>query len=161
MAVIYLIKTQHEKALAESEHALALATNSADYHTQLGRILCYSGRPEEAIPLLKNALRLNPIPKGWHLYTLGFAYNLTGRYEEAIEACKKAVEIEPKNLWSHVVLTQAYSFSGREEEARAEAAEILTINPKFSVDYFAKIVPFKNQADKESQMEALRKAGLK
>ena len=27
---------------------------------------------------------------------------------------------------------------GREKEARAEAAEVLRINPKFSVDYLAK-----------------------
>jgi TolB-like protein/cytochrome c-type biogenesis protein CcmH/NrfG len=161
LAVLYLLKRQHERAIAESEQALALVPNSADYHTQLGRILCYSGMAEKAIPLLKKALRLNPIPKGWHLYTLGFAYNLTGQYEEAIEASRKAVEIEPKNIWSRLVLTQAYSFSGREEEASAEAKEIVKMDPKFSVDYFAKIVPFKNQADKESQMEALRKAGLK
>jgi TolB-like protein/Tfp pilus assembly protein PilF len=161
LAAISLIKRQHEKALAEAEQALTLSPNSADVHAVLGRILYYTGRPEEAIPLLKKALRLSPIPRGFYLYTLGLAYNMTGRYEEAIEACERAVEIEPNNVWSHVVLTCAYSLSERSADAHAQAAEVLKINPKFTVAYFEKAVPFKSQADKDPLIECLRKAGLK
>jgi hypothetical protein len=50
---------------------------------------------------------------------------------------------------------------GREKEARAEAAEVLRINPKFSLDYFAKALPFKDQKITNSLINALRKAGLK
>ena len=50
---------------------------------------------------------------------------------------------------------------GREEDARAEAAEVLRINPKFSLDYFAKILPFKDQSVIDTHINALRKAGLK
>jgi len=161
LAYIYLLKRQHEKAVDEAEQALALEPNSAIRYTALGRILIYDGRPEEAVPLLKRALRLSPIPEGFTLYTLGFAYNLTGRYEEAIEACRKAIGVEPKNFWSHVVLTIAYSLAGQEEAARAEAGEVLRISPKFSVEYFAKTVPFKNDTDKDPLITALQRAGLK
>jgi adenylate cyclase len=161
LASIYLMNRQHEKALAEAEQALALDPNSADRHASLGRVLCYAGRPEEAIPLLKKALRLSPMPRGFYLYLLGFAYNMTGQYEQAIEACKKAIKVEPQNLYSHVVLATAYGLSGRQAEARAEAKEILRINPKFTVEHFEKAVPFKNQADRDPLMEALRKSGLK
>ena len=50
---------------------------------------------------------------------------------------------------------------GREKEARAEAAEILRINPKFSVDYFAKTISNKDQSVSDRAVAALRKAGLK
>ena len=50
---------------------------------------------------------------------------------------------------------------GREEEARAAAAEVLRINPNFSCDYYAKKTPYKNQADLDRFIGALRKAGLK
>jgi hypothetical protein len=50
--------------------------------------------------------------------------------------------------------------AGREQEARAEAEEVLKIEPKFSVKDFAKILAFKNQADLERLTDALRKAGL-
>ena len=51
--------------------------------------------------------------------------------------------------------------AGQEQEARAAAAEVLKINPKFSLEQYAKTLYFKNQADKERTIEALRKAGLK
>jgi hypothetical protein len=50
---------------------------------------------------------------------------------------------------------------GREKEARAEAAEVLRINPNFSVDYFAKTLPYKDQKVTNNLIDALRKAGLK
>jgi hypothetical protein len=48
-----------------------------------------------------------------------------------------------------------------EREARAEAAELLRINPNFSVDQLVKRMPFKNQAENDRQADALYKAGLK
>ena len=86
---------------------------------------------------------------------------MTGQYEKAIAACKRAIEIEPKNLWSHVVLTCAYTLSERNEEARTELEEVLRISPKFSLGHFAKILPYKNPAYTERFVGALRKAGLK
>jgi Tfp pilus assembly protein PilF len=50
---------------------------------------------------------------------------------------------------------------GREKEARAEAEEVLRIDPKFSLDYFAKAHPYKDQSQTDKVVNALRKAGLK
>jgi hypothetical protein len=50
---------------------------------------------------------------------------------------------------------------GREQEARAEGAEVLRLNPKFSVDSYAKILTFKDQSVIDNFVDALRKAGLK
>jgi hypothetical protein len=50
---------------------------------------------------------------------------------------------------------------GREKEARAEAAEVLRIDPKFSLDFLAKILPYKDQSERDKVINALRKAGLK
>jgi hypothetical protein len=58
-------------------------------------------------------------------------------------------------------LTIAYSLSGQDDGARAAAAEVLRINPKFSVENYAKRLPYKNQAYAETLANALRKAGLK
>ncbi len=56
------------------------------------------------------------------------------------------------------MLTVIYSLSGRDEEARIEAAEVLRINPKFSLEKWEKKVV---GPDKERFIDALRKAGLK
>jgi len=49
----------------------------------------------------------------------------------------------------------------RESEARAEAGEVLRINPKFSLDYYGKTLPYKDQSVSDRIVAALRKAGLK
>ncbi|MGD9040657.1 MAG: tetratricopeptide repeat protein [Desulfobacteraceae bacterium] len=160
LAAIYLLRRQHEEALAEAEKALTLSPNSADRHNGLGRILYYTGRPEEAIPLLERGLRLSPVPDCFSLYTLGVAYIMAGRYEDATETCRRAVQAEPQNLWAHVVLAASYSLSEREDEARDEVAEVLKIQPNFSLEHVARL-PFKEKEDLELFVGAQRKAGLK
>jgi len=50
---------------------------------------------------------------------------------------------------------------GREEEARSEAAEVLRINPQFSLEVLKQTAPIKDPAVAERVFTALRKAGLK
>ena len=161
MGNIYLMSRQYEKAIAEEERAIALNPNGADAHAHLGMTLNYVGRPEEAIALLKKAIRLNPIPPNWYLFSLGDAYRLTEQYEVALAAYKRVLHLNPDDIRAHTGLTATYSLAGREEEARAAAAEVLRINPKFSLEHVAKALPFKNKADTELHIDSLRKAGLK
>jgi tetratricopeptide (TPR) repeat protein len=84
-----------------------------------------------------------------------------GQYDEAIPWCEKAVRREPNSLLAHMFMAAAYSRAGRNEEARIEAAEVLRINPKFSLEQFAKSLKYKKQEDTERTVSALRKAGLK
>ncbi len=82
------------------------------------------------------------------------------RYEEAITVLKKALHYQPDFLPAHVRLAHSYAALGREEELHAEAAEVLRLNPKFSVKKFAKSLPYRDKAVKERYIGALRKAGL-
>jgi hypothetical protein len=50
---------------------------------------------------------------------------------------------------------------GREKEARAEGAEVLRIDPNFSLERYGKMFPLKNQVLKDKTLEAYRRAGLK
>jgi adenylate cyclase len=158
---IYTLMLQHDKGIAECEQAVNLEPNSAISYFYLSLALKYAGRPREAITMAKEAMRLNPIPPGFYYQNLTHLYCLTGQYEEAIKAGKEATRVEPNNFTVRAFLTVAYSLYGRQEEARIEAAEVLRINPKFLVDSWAKTMPFKNEADKEMTIGALRKAGLK
>jgi tetratricopeptide (TPR) repeat protein len=88
------------------------------------------------------------------------AYRDTGRYEEAIAQFKKAINLSPDSLFNHLGLTATYSLAGRVEEARAEAEEVLRIQPNFSVERRAKMCFYKNEADCDRIIGAFRKAGL-
>jgi adenylate cyclase len=161
LSFLYSIKREHEKALAEGERAVALDPNGADVYAWYAMSLNFAGKPEEALPLFQKAIRLNPFGPTWYFFNLGNAFLFTDRPEEAASAYKKALQRSPDNLLAHVFLATAYSMMSREKEARAEAAEVLRINPKFSVDYFAKTLPFKDQKATNNLINALHKAGLK
>jgi len=155
-----LNERRYDKAIAECEKAIALAPNSAVSQVFMGIILTFDGKPEQGIPHLEKGLRLDPIPPGWYYRNLGMAYFTAHRYEDAIAACKKALNRTPNDLLTHAILTSSYTWAGREEEARSQAAEVLRINPGFSLEKRAKILKYKNQADRDRFLEGLRKAGL-
>jgi adenylate cyclase len=160
LGILYAMTRQHDKGVAEAERGVELNPNSAPAHDALGMTLNFAGRPEEAIPVLKQAIRLEPFAPSKYYYHLGRAYLFTGQCEEAISACEEAVRRESNNLFAHTGLTTAYSICDREEEARAAAAGVLRINPNFSCDYLATRSLYKNQADIDLIIGALRKAGL-
>jgi adenylate cyclase len=161
LSFVFTMKREHQKAIAEGERAVVLNPNGADAYVYLAMALTFGGRPEEAIPLFEKAIRLNPIPPIGYFLQLAIAYRETHQFEDSIAAYKKVLHRSPNNLFAHIGLAGTYSLLGHEKEARAAAKEVLRINPKFSLEYFAETLPYKNKVDKEFLIDALRKAGLK
>jgi adenylate cyclase len=160
LSMVYIQKREYDKALAEAERSLTLDPGSAWALWRYARVLTFSGRPEEAIPLQEKAIRLNPLGPAPFYGDLGFALRLTGRLEEAVGFYKKALERAPNDFWFHAHIAALYIMMGRDEEARAAAAEVLRINPKFSVEWFAKTSLLKDRSVLDKYSDALRKAGL-
>ena len=160
LGYLYTRIGQYDKAITECEQGIDLSPNSDFAHLYMGLVLSMAGKREEAVRFCEQAIRLSPIPPGYYFRVLAGRYLLTTRYEEAIIASKKALESAPNDLIAHIVLAAAYVQTGREDEARTEVTEALKINPKFSLKYFAKSLMYKNKADKEFVLNALRKAGL-
>jgi adenylate cyclase len=157
----YLWKKQYEKAIAELEKAIALSPNDADQLVGLGYILDFAGRPEKAIGLVKKAMRLNPMYPVYYLWELGHAYFLTGRYQEAIETLKRALDRNSDFMPAHVYLAASYIEIGEEQAARAEAAEVGRLTPHTSLEAMRQRTPYQDQAVIEHLFDSLRKAGLK
>ncbi len=160
LGYVYMMKRQYDKAIAEAEWAVSLDPNSAENIYLLGMVLNYAARPEEAIPYLQNAIRLNPLPPAIYFIQLAISYRDSGQYEEAIKASKKALRREPNTQFPYIHMAVSYIRLGQEKKARAAAAEILRINPKFSLERYAKMLPFP-QPEADRVIEDLRKAGLK
>jgi adenylate cyclase len=158
----YIYIREFDKAISEAEKAISLSPNSATAYWALGFALSYAGRPQEAVPMLQKSLRLSPIPV--HSQVLGFlaiSYSELGQYEEAIATYKKVLQIYgPDHLMAHLGLAVTYALMDREKEARTEGAEVLRIDPKFSLERFIKGLPY-DQSRKDRMADALRKAGLK
>lgn len=161
LAVIHLVMRQHDKAIAEAERAVALNPNGAGATMTLAGIVGCAGKWEESISYSKQAMRLSPFSDPLDYWVLGRAYFMTGQHDEAILTLKKAVQRTPNFLPAHIFLAACYGSLGRDADAASEAKEVLRINPKFSIESHAKALPYKNEADIEREVDALRKAGLK
>ncbi len=157
---IYLYEKQHDKAILEGQRAIDLNPNGAEAHAALSFILCMSDKTESAINLLMRAIRLNPIPPS-HFYTfLAIAYRNTGEHEKAIESAKKSLSGNRDQLMPYLTLAASYVALSRTAEAHRSVKQILRLSPNFSLDYYAKMNPHKNQESLDRYIEALRKAGL-
>jgi adenylate cyclase len=157
----YTYAGQFEKAIAHAERGIALDPNSTGVLLNSGSALALSGKPEEAIPLLHKALRLNPLAPSLYFINLSVAYRMVGRFDEAVEQAKRAVERNPKDFRAYLALTAGCVLAGREGEARAAAAEVLKINPAFSVEQFRRALPYRDKSFVDRSIDAWRKAGLK
>jgi adenylate cyclase len=157
---VYTLRREYDKAIEEGARAVTLNPGSAFALFRYAETLTYAGRPEEAIPILEKAIRLNPLAPTDYYLAQGTALRETGRLEAAAAAYRKAIERSPNCFRTHAYLAAVLSLLGRDDQARAEAAEVLRLNPGFSVDEYASRSMYKNSAVLDRQVNAMRKAGL-
>jgi adenylate cyclase len=149
---------RYDQAVADGERAVAINPNYATGYQALADTLIIYGKPEAAISAAQKALRLDPGGKNLHLMSVGIAYVLMGRYEDAVPILKESVRAYPHIMVTHISLIQAYVGLGREEDARAAAAEIMRMSPQFTV---ASVPVVRDAAWDKRVRDDLRKAGLK
>jgi adenylate cyclase len=157
---IYLSKRQYDEAIVEGERAVVMAPNSAFVHARLALSLECAGRPEEALALFEKAMRLSPISDNYYVAMLGYCYFDMGQYDEAISAFNRFLDLSPGEPLTLASLAAAYSMLGLEEEARTAAAEVLRIDPKYSVEAQRKKTLYKNPEDVKRLFDAQLRAGL-
>jgi adenylate cyclase len=156
---VLIYKRQHDAGIAEFERAFALNPNFIDH--RYARALTYAGEPARAIEVLEANMRLDPFQPllyatGW----MGVAHYMLKRYGEAVRLLRECVSRLPNLLWPHTILASAYAQSGQLEEARKEAAEVLRINPGFTIEGYKRLIVYKDPKDFEHRIDGLRKAGL-
>jgi len=158
---ILLFQHQYGQALAEMERAVTLEPTVAESSAALALVLTYVGKTDGALQAIDQALRLKPTHPDVHLGDVGGAYALARHYEEAREALQRFLSHYPNLLPAHLTLAMVDSELGQEAEARKEVAEVLRLNPKFSLEVHKQRMPIKDPTVLERHIAALRKAGLK
>jgi adenylate cyclase len=159
-ANVYSLQKNHYQAINQMELCLRYNPSAAGLQFDLAKFLMNADKPEESIAHYKRAIRLNPYPTVDYFYNFGSAYWMTGQYDDAIEVSKQGLKRNPDDMFTHMVLAVSYIETDRVEEARAAAAEVLRINPKVSLDWLAKMLPWENKAKVDRWISGLRMAGL-
>jgi adenylate cyclase len=160
LGLVYTTMGKHEAGVAEVDKAVAVGPNAADAHALYAMVYHFSGRNTEAIEAIRKAIRLNPLPPNWYFANSGLMYSFAGLYDEAFKSFQEALGRQPDNLPCRISLAVAYSLANKENSARAEIKEVLRLNPAFSIQMAMKSYPYQKQSDKDTFLNALRKAGL-
>jgi adenylate cyclase len=159
MSHLYTSTKQYDLSITAAERALAFNPNSALGYGALAFALVWSGKPAEALVAAHKAMRLNPRGDFEPLME-GMAYTFMGRYEEAIPGLKRGLAGYSNNIPTHLFLIACYVELGRNEEARAEAAEVMRINPQFSLGVQKQRSPLKEPL-RDRLYGDMARAGLK
>jgi adenylate cyclase len=161
---IYLIQSQHEKAIAEGQKSIEFGPNSALSYALFSQTMYYAGNFDEAIASAEQAVRLCPGCPAWYKLSLGRNYMLAGRYQDSLVIFKKLLEQAQGSGWvlwrTNHYLTITYSMMGQTEKAQIHLAETQKFNPKYSLEYVRKISFFKDPNQLEAVLDSLRKARL-
>jgi TolB-like protein len=85
---------QYRRAQAAYERALSLRPNLLDAQIFLANLLIDTGKVEQAVPLLRDALKTNENNAAAH-WELGYAYRFAGMLDESVAECERAREFGP------------------------------------------------------------------
>jgi adenylate cyclase len=149
---------QHEAAIAAFERAVALNPNFTNWRYAF--TLVFAGEPARAIQVLERHMRLDPFYEPFAPATWGLACYMLGRYAEALLHLRESISRAPNMRAARVWLTATYAQLGEVENARAEAVEVLRIDPHYTITGSPPVTALKRHEDIEHISEGLRKAGL-
>lgn len=152
-------KGEHEAAIAAFRRAMALNPNFTDW--RYAQALVYAGEPIPAIEIVKRHMRLDPFYIALAPQFLGIAHYLLREYPLALQPLQEAVARAPNWRNAHLWLAATYAQMGRMEAARAEAAEVLRIEPGWTNRRTGtQLQVFKRPEDANHLFDGLVKAGL-
>jgi adenylate cyclase len=155
-----LFEKDLDTAEQHAKKTLELDPNSALGYNSLGSVRIYAGEPMAAVPLVEQAIRLDPAWTKQYLHFLGVAYLVAGKFETAAAMFRQRISLSPETDFSRAGLASALGHLGESEEARRIWGELMRINPQYTFsDHFGR-QPFRRAEDLERIAEGLRLAGL-
>jgi adenylate cyclase len=157
---IYLWRKEHDRAIAQAERAVALAPNDADGYETLAEILGWSGRAEESVRLIRHAMRLNPRYPFFYLWTLGHAYYLLERRQEALDAFGKILQLNPNFVPAHAYRAVLLIELGQMKAAQEAWDKASHLSPGAAVPALRKRLPYKRPGDLDRFLNATHRAAM-
>ncbi len=117
-----------EKAISESQVAVALAPNALETHRARGYILEATGNYEEAIREYEAAIAINPNIADMYL-SIGRNHRTLGSYDDAITAFTRANALNPEDPTPDLFMSRTYATRGEYGKAMQYAESAVTDNP--------------------------------
>ncbi|HEX2942182.1 MAG TPA: hypothetical protein VHO91_14130, partial [Rhodopila sp.] len=151
----------HE-ACALHDRAIALNPNLALAWCFSGLANSYLGRHTEALRRIRQAVRLSPSDPHGFFFDMALVMPLLmlGEHAAAVEAGRRAVELNPRFSSSYKGYLSALGLAGRDQEAADVMRRLLDLEPGFSVSRALRRSPLLEPDDVAVYARGLRLAGL-
>jgi adenylate cyclase len=157
MGSIYLWKRDFARAEKHIRRSIALNPNDAHVTVKAGTYFSFAGQPEEALALVRRAMRLDPHHPQWYWTEMGLAYHTAGDYPSAIEAL---LHNSTPSFLDLALLAASFAEEGSIAEARAYAKQLSETKPNATLSYFRGRLPYRRQEDLDRLIAGLQKAGV-
>ncbi|MEY9102154.1 adenylate cyclase [Sinorhizobium fredii] len=113
---------QHAAALAELKEAITLEPGDSWSYALMAFVLTSAGRPVEAMPHIRTAIRLDPHSPSFFMYVLGLTEFSLDNFEAAAAAAESSTRLNPEDDGSFLLLASASGQLGRRQQAEAAIA---------------------------------------
>ncbi len=160
LGLFHLTSKEYDKAIHNANKSVDMAPNHAINIAISAIILNKCGQPERAFERIRKAVRLCPIYPIWFLSGLGQISRVLGNIDETVDAYSEIISRDPDSLEGHISLAEILGEADRTEEAMISAAEVLRVNPDFSISEYVSNLAYRDLAEIKHFSEGLRKAGL-
>ena len=121
----------------EYERALQLNPNYSLAHQWYAGLLRLTGRHQKAIAEVNKARELDPLSLPVTAF-VGFIYMKAQRYDEALAACTKAIELDPNNPFGHWIMARVLD-ARNELPAAVTASEAAARHSNNGMPYLAQL----------------------
>lgn len=160
LAYVHLHRLEYDEAEAAAKKSISLSPNFADGYALLANIANWRGDAAGAINYLKKAIDLNPYYSFQYPSTMGLAYYSLGRYKDAVNTLRDALERNESALNPRLYLAASYVRLGLLDEADWEIEQIGANHPDVTLSGLTTILPFEHKHLLLPLLEDLKKAGL-
>jgi adenylate cyclase len=157
-----MFRRELDASIAAFERANTLNPNCVNWiNWQFAPALARVGEMRRAIDVINAYVRLDPLYAPFASSLLGFAHYMLKDYAQALPLLRDCVSMSPNWRPGHVFLAATYAQMGKLEEARAAVAELMRLEPNYTISGTARpTMMFKNVEDDRHYFDGLRKAGL-
>jgi DNA-binding winged helix-turn-helix (wHTH) protein/TolB-like protein/Tfp pilus assembly protein PilF len=116
-------REQYRRAQAAYERALSIQPSQLEAQIFLANLLIDTGKVEQAMPLLRDALKTNPNHAAVN-WELGYAYRFAGMLNESVAECERALQIDPLVKVSNGSALNTYLYLGEYDKFIASLPDV-------------------------------------
>ena len=156
LGVVKLYARQFDDSVAYLDRAEALSPHYANVIASYADTLVQASRPDVGLQKIEHAIELNPLPPDEYFWTAAGASYSLGLYAQALDYIARMKDRTPADRLS----AASWSMLGDMKKARQFIRRTYEVHPDFDLEAWMKIVPFKEEWQRQHYYEGLKKAGF-